>query len=56
MLKYPFLCQYCNIDIWYDFEDETWRHVDHEGETCGQRSPDTYAKPKETTLDSHVAS
>lgn len=45
MLKYPFVCRHCNFDIWYDFQDERWRHDEHEGETCGHRSPDTVATP-----------
>jgi len=46
MLKYPFICVHCNVDIWYDFQDEVWRHYEHEGETCGEFSPDNYASPQ----------
>ena len=38
-------CRNCPLNVWYDKQDRCWRHVDHEGESCGESAPDHYAEP-----------
>lgn len=39
------ICKHCGLDIWWDETLNTWKHDEHEGETCGFVSPDTVAEP-----------
>ncbi len=40
-------CIHCGVSIFFDEADAMWRHDGHEGETCGETSPDTYAEPRD---------
>lgn len=44
MLQYPFICVHCNVDIWYDFEDEVWLHYENQSEACGSFSQNILVK------------
>lgn len=54
----PF-CVHCRVSVFFDDETSDWRHEGHEGETCGELSPDTTAVPTwpaASAWESHVES
>lgn len=38
------VCRHCHVDLFVD-DQGVLRHAIHEGESCGEASPDTYAEP-----------